>query len=73
MQTIKQCAALHPVTNAAVIAAAAVTGGSRIESGRHSLWQAMAGAVWGWAIACLPLAGLRDAGRRMRRAWGSHV
>jgi membrane-associated phospholipid phosphatase len=70
---IKHCSALHPVTKAAVIAAAAVTGGSRIESGRHSLWQTMAGAVWGWAIACLPLAGLRGAVRRMQRVRGRNV
>ena len=73
VQTIKHCAALHPVTNAAAIAVAAFTGGSRIEAGRHSLWQAMAGAVWGWAIACLPLAGLRGAGRWMSRVRGRHV
>jgi membrane-associated phospholipid phosphatase len=73
MQTIKQCARLHPITNAAVIAAATITGGSRIESGRHTLWQVMSGAIWGWAIACLPLAGLRGAGHWMRRVWGRHV
>jgi membrane-associated phospholipid phosphatase len=32
VQMIKHCAALHPVTNAAAIAAAAFTGGSRIEA-----------------------------------------
>lgn len=71
-QLIKQCAPLHPVTNAASVAAAAFTGGSRIESERHSLWQTMAGAVWGWAIACLPLAGLRGAGRWISRHRGRH-
>jgi membrane-associated phospholipid phosphatase len=73
VQMIRHCAALHPVTKAAAVAAAAFTGGSRIESGRHSLWQTMAGAVWGWTVACLPLAGLKGAGRRMRKAWRSHV
>jgi membrane-associated phospholipid phosphatase len=73
LQIIKHCAALHPVTKAAAIAAAAATGGSRIESGRHSLWQTMAGAIWGWAIACLPLARLRGAGRWMRKVRGRHV
>ena len=52
-QMIRHCAPLHPVTNAAALAAAAFTGGSRIESGRHSLWQTMAGAVWGWAVLVL--------------------
>jgi membrane-associated phospholipid phosphatase len=73
VQMIKHCAALHPVTNAAAVAAAAFTGGSRIEAGRHSLWQTMAGAIWGWAIAYLPLAGFRGAGRWTRRVWGRHV
>lgn len=73
LQVIKHCAALHPVTKAAAIAAAAFTGGSRIESGRHSLWQTMAGAVWGWAIACLPIAGLKGAGRWKRKVQGRHV
>jgi membrane-associated phospholipid phosphatase len=73
MQTIKQCAALHPVTNAAVVAAAALTGGARIEAGRHTLWQTMAGAFWGWAIAALPIAGLRGAGRWINRVRGRHV
>lgn len=73
MQLIKHCAALHPVTRAAAVAAAAVTGGSRIEAGRHSLWQTMAGAFWGWAVACLSLSALRRAGRRMRNGGGRHV
>lgn len=73
VQVIRHCAALHPVTRAVVVAAAAFTGGSRIESGRHSLWQTLAGALWGWAIACLPLAGLRRAGRWMRKLRGRHV
>jgi membrane-associated phospholipid phosphatase len=73
VQMIRHCAALHPVTNAAAIAAAAFTGGSRIESGRHTLWQTMAGAVWGWAIASVPLVGLRGAGRWISRVRGRHV
>jgi membrane-associated phospholipid phosphatase len=73
MQMIKHCSALHPVTRAAAVAAAAFTGGSRIEAGRHSLWQTMAGAIWGWAIACLPLAGLKGAGRWVRKIRGRHV
>lgn len=73
VQTIKHCAAIHPATRAATIAAAAFTGGSRIEAGRHSLWQTMAGAVWGWAIACLPLAGLKRAARWVRKVRARHV
>lgn len=73
VQILQHCAALHPVTRAAVAAAAAFVGGSRIETGRHSLWQAMAGAVWGWAIACVPFAGVRGAGRWMRKIRGRHA
>jgi membrane-associated phospholipid phosphatase len=73
VQTIKECAALHPVTKAAVVAAAALTGGSRIESGRHNLWQTMAGAFWGWAVATLHLAGFRGAIRRIGRIRGRHA
>jgi membrane-associated phospholipid phosphatase len=73
VQMIKHCSALHPVTKAAGIAAAALTGGSRIESGRHSLWQTMAGAVWGWAIAGMSLAGPRNAVRWMRKIRGRNV
>jgi membrane-associated phospholipid phosphatase len=70
LQMIKHCSPLHPVTKAAAIAAAAFTGGSRIEAGRHSLWQTMAGALWGWVIACVPLTGLRRAVRRMQNVRG---
>lgn len=73
VQMIKHCATLHPVTRAAAVVAAAFTGGSRIESGRHTLWQTMAGAIWGWAIASLPLAGGRGACRWIRRVRGRHV
>jgi membrane-associated phospholipid phosphatase len=73
VQIVKQCAVLHPVTKAAAFAAAAVTGGARIEAGRHSLWQTMAGGLWGWAASCLPLTWLRGAVRWMRRIWGRHA
>lgn len=73
VQIIAHCAALHPVTRGAVIAASAFTGGSAVESGRHSLWQTMAGAVLGWAIAGLPVAGLKGAGRWLRKIGGPRV
>lgn len=73
LQMIKHCAALHPVTRAAGVAAAAFTGGSRIESGRHTLWQTIAGGVWGWVIACLPLSGVKSSVRWMRKVRGRHV
>jgi membrane-associated phospholipid phosphatase len=73
VQIIRQCAALHPVTRAAAVAAAAFTGGSRIEAGRHSLWQTMVGGVWGWVVASVPVPGRRAAGRWMRRMRGGDV
>jgi membrane-associated phospholipid phosphatase len=73
VQMIEHCAPLHPATRGTALAAAAVTGGSRIEADRHSLWQTIAGAAWGWAVAALPLARLRDFRRRFRRLRGRHV
>ncbi len=73
VQMVRHCAALHPVTKAAAVAAAAFTGGSRIEAGRHSLWQTMAGGLWGWAVASVPLTGLKGAGGWMRKVRGRHV
>jgi hypothetical protein len=70
---IRHRAALHPVVRAAAVGAAAFTGGSRIDPGRRRRWQVMASAVWGRAIACLPLAGLKGAGRWMRRLRGGHA
>lgn len=51
---LHHCAGLHPATKGIVLLGAAFTGGSRIEAGRHTLWQTVAGALWGWAIALLP-------------------
>lgn len=73
VQVIEHCAPLHPTTRGAALAAAAVTGGTRIEAGRHNLWQTVAGAVWGWAVAALPLVGLRGVGRWISRMRGRHV
>lgn len=48
------CASLHPLTKGILLIGAAVAGGSRIEAGRHTLWQTIAGAALGWAAAALP-------------------
>jgi membrane-associated phospholipid phosphatase len=60
------CAGLHPATRAAALLAAGFTGGSRIESGKHTLWQVMAGALWGWAVVLVPGAALRAAAGWLR-------
>lgn len=44
------CLALHPLGQAAVVFAAAFVGGSRIEAGKHDIWQVLAGALLG--LAC---------------------
>lgn len=62
---ITSCGRLHPVTKGALILAAAFTGGSRIEAGRHTLWQTTAGAVWGWAVAVLPFSLFRRLRKRL--------
>ena len=46
---VHDCVAAHPVAKAALVMAAAFVGGSRIEAGRHDIWQVLAGAVLGWA------------------------
>jgi membrane-associated phospholipid phosphatase len=51
---LNHCAGLHPATKGIVLLGAAFTGGSRIEAGRHTLWQTVAGALWGWGIAIFP-------------------
>jgi membrane-associated phospholipid phosphatase len=51
---IVQCVGAHPGVRGALLLGAAFTGGSRIEAGRHTLWQTTAGALWGWAAAVLP-------------------
>lgn len=51
---LHHCARLHPATKGLALLGAAFTGGSRIEAGRHTLWQTIAGALWGWAVAVVP-------------------
>jgi len=44
---VQSCVLGSPLVQTVVILAAAYTGGSRIESGAHTIWQVMAGALWG--------------------------
>lgn len=61
---VRACVAGSPVAQAAAVLAAGFTGASRIEAGQHTIWQVLAGAVWGMAVD----AGLRSGvGRRRMR------
>lgn len=51
-----RCLLSSPAARGAVLLAAAFVGGSRVEAGKHTLWQVMAGALLGW--------GVQRAGRR---------
>lgn len=64
---LRHCAGLHPATKGLALLGAAFTGGSRIESRHHTLWQTTVGAVWGWLAALVPFSIL---GRLRRRLWG---
>lgn len=45
---VHDCLAANPLAKAAVLAAAGFVGASRIEAGRHDIWQVMAGALLGY-------------------------
>ncbi|WP_372839848.1 phosphatase PAP2 family protein [Phaeovulum sp.] len=44
---VQSCITGHPVAKTVVILAAAFTGASRIEANAHTIWQVLAGAIWG--------------------------
>lgn len=50
---VQECLQASPLAQGAAILAAAFTGASRIEAGAHDIRQVLAGAVLGWACACL--------------------
>lgn len=74
------CLQGNPGAQAIAIIAAGFTGASRIVSDKHTIWQVLAGATWGFVAVGLQLAaydrgvrwvwdkGLRPAGRGLRRA-----
>jgi lipid A oxidase len=45
---VHDCIAAHPVGKAMVVLAAAFVGGSRIDTGKHDVWQVLAGGLLGW-------------------------
>lgn len=42
------CMSNSKVAQGVVLSSAAFVGGSRVEAGKHTLWQALAGGIWGW-------------------------
>lgn len=42
------CLRNSPAGQAIVIVAAGFTGASRMDAGQHTIWQVLAGALWGW-------------------------
>ena len=50
---VQECLRASPFVQGSVILAAAFTGTSRVEAGAHTIWQVLAGALLGWASACL--------------------
>lgn len=45
---VQDCLRNQPVAQAVVLLAAGFVGASRIEAGRHDIWQVLAGALLGW-------------------------
>jgi lipid A oxidase len=45
---VHDCIQAHPVGKAMVVLAAAFVGGSRIDAGKHDVWQVLAGGLLGW-------------------------
>lgn len=44
---VQHCIIGNPAARAAIILAAGFTGASRIDAGKHTIWQVLAGAIWG--------------------------
>jgi membrane-associated phospholipid phosphatase len=47
---VHECIAAHPVAKGVVIMSAAFVGASRIDAGKHDIWQVLAGGLLGWAF-----------------------
>ena len=52
----QSCVRHSPTATAAVILGAGFTGASRMDADKHTIWQVLAGAVWGWLAQALVLA-----------------
>lgn len=69
---VQSCITGNPVAKTAVILAGAFTGASRIEVGAHTIWQVLAGAIWGIFCERFLRRGSRwraPVGRAMARLW----
>ena len=44
---VRTCVSHAPVFQAAVVVAAGFVGTSRVDAGKHTIWQVLAGAIWG--------------------------
>ncbi|MCZ8158823.1 MAG: phosphatase PAP2 family protein [Rhizobiaceae bacterium] len=67
---VVHCASLHPLAKGALVLAASFTGLSRVEAGRHTAWQVMAGTLWGWVSALICFGELRAKSRDLWRKVG---
>jgi len=63
---MQSCLKSSAPSQVVVIMAAGFTGGSRIDADRHTVWQALAGAIWGWAVQVMALVGFD---RGFRALW----
>ncbi|MGJ8612146.1 MAG: phosphatase PAP2 family protein [Octadecabacter sp.] len=60
------CMSNSKLAQGVVLISAAFVGGSRVEASKHSIWQALAGCIWGWFAQA---AGLQVFDRWFRRIW----
>ncbi|MEM6637150.1 MAG: phosphatase PAP2 family protein [Pseudomonadota bacterium] len=63
---VQTCLKHSKTAQAAAILGAGFVGASRIEAGKHTIWQVLAGAVIGWLVQALSLVAFD---RLVRRAW----
>lgn len=63
---VSSCLRDSPGAQAVAVLSAGFVGASRIDAGRHTIWQTLAGAVLGWLVATLKLAAFD---RAVAAAW----
>lgn len=64
------CMSQIKVAQGIVLTSAAFVGGSRVEARRHTLWQALAGGLWGWFVQAAGLVAFDRWFRRVLSAEG---
>ncbi|MDF1856902.1 phosphatase PAP2 family protein [Pseudooceanicola sp.] len=65
---LRSCLAQSPAAQGVAVLAVGVTGGSRIVAGKHTIWQVLAGVIWGWLAQILGLGALDRGAARLARA-----